>query len=73
MSVGIAYVDGPRLARSAFAAADCYLQPSRYESFSRTIMEAWLAGTPVIANAGSDVVAEGAPLGSAVATVTPVE
>jgi len=42
---------------SAFAAADCYLQPSRYEAFSRTIMEAWLAGTPVIANAGSDVVA----------------
>jgi glycosyltransferase involved in cell wall biosynthesis len=42
---------------NAFAAADCYLQPSRYESFSRTIMEAWLAGTPVIANAGSDVVA----------------
>ncbi len=41
----------------AFAAADAYVQPSRYEAFSRTIMEAWLAGTPVIANAGSDVVA----------------
>jgi glycosyltransferase involved in cell wall biosynthesis len=41
----------------AFAAADVYLQPSSYESFSRTIMEAWLAGTPVIANAASDVVA----------------
>jgi glycosyltransferase involved in cell wall biosynthesis len=38
------------------AAADAYLQPSRYESFSRTILEAWLAGTPVIANAASDVV-----------------
>lgn len=42
---------------NAFAAADAYLQPSRYEAFSRTIMEAWLAGTPVIGNAGSDVVA----------------
>jgi glycosyltransferase involved in cell wall biosynthesis len=41
---------------NAFAAADAYLQPSRYESFSRTIMEAWLAGTLVIANAASDVV-----------------
>jgi glycosyltransferase involved in cell wall biosynthesis len=40
----------------AFAAADAYLQPSRYESFSRTIMEAWLAGTLVIANGASDVV-----------------
>jgi glycosyltransferase involved in cell wall biosynthesis len=42
---------------AAFAAADAYVQPSRYEAFSRTIMEAWLAGTPVIANAGSNVVA----------------
>lgn len=43
---------------NAFAAADAYLQPSAYESFSRTIMEAWLAGTPVIANAASAVVAD---------------
>ncbi|HEY9475000.1 MAG TPA: glycosyltransferase family 4 protein, partial [Mycobacteriales bacterium] len=42
---------------NAFAAADGYLQPSRYEAFSRTIMEAWLAGTPVVGNAGSEVVA----------------
>lgn len=41
---------------SAFAAAAAYLQPSRYEAFSRTVMEAWLAGTPVVANGGSDVV-----------------
>jgi glycosyltransferase involved in cell wall biosynthesis len=41
---------------SAFAAADAYLQPSALESFSRTVMEAWLAGTPVIANAASAVV-----------------
>ena len=39
----------------AFAAADAYLQPSRYESFSRTMMEAWLAGTLVIANGASAV------------------
>ena len=41
----------------AFAAAAAYLQPSAMESFSRTVMEAWLAGTPVIANAASEVVA----------------
>lgn len=40
----------------AMAAAFVYLQPSAVESFSRTIMEAWLAGTPVIANAASAVV-----------------
>lgn len=40
----------------AFAAASAYLQPSAMESFSRTVMEAWLAGTPVIANAASAVV-----------------
>jgi glycosyltransferase involved in cell wall biosynthesis len=41
---------------SAFAAASAYIQPSRMESFSRTIMEAWLAGTPVLAVADSEVV-----------------
>lgn len=41
---------------NAFAAADAYLQPSRYEAFSRTVMEAWLAGTLVIGSAGSEVV-----------------
>ena len=40
----------------AFAAADAFLQPSTNESFSRTIMEAWLAETIVIANRQSDVV-----------------
>ena len=40
-----------------FAAAAAYVQPSRNESFSRTVMEAWLAGTPVLANGDSDVVA----------------
>ena len=42
---------------NAFAAATAYLQPSRMESFSRTVMEAWLAGTPVIAFDRSEVVA----------------
>jgi glycosyltransferase involved in cell wall biosynthesis len=41
----------------AFAAATAYVQPSRMESFSRTIMEAWLAGTPVIARREGEVVA----------------
>jgi len=40
----------------AFAAAAAYIQPSTNESFSRTIMESWLAGTPVLAAAGSEVV-----------------
>jgi glycosyltransferase involved in cell wall biosynthesis len=40
----------------AMAAAEAYLQPSVMESFSRTAQEAWLAGTPVIANGGGAVV-----------------
>ena len=40
----------------AYAAAAAYIQPSLYESFSRTIMESWLAATPVIANSACDVV-----------------
>lgn len=39
-----------------FAAAEAYIQPSAHESFSRTIMEAWLARTLVIGNAASSVV-----------------
>ncbi len=42
---------------NAFAAASAYVQPSRVESFSRTVMESWLAGTPVIASTKSNVVA----------------
>jgi glycosyltransferase involved in cell wall biosynthesis len=42
---------------NAFAAATAYIQPSRNESFSRTVMESWLAGTPVIASAAGEVVA----------------
>jgi glycosyltransferase involved in cell wall biosynthesis len=42
---------------NAFAAALAYAQPSRMESFSRSVMEAWLAATPVLAIAQSEVVA----------------
>lgn len=40
----------------AMAAASAYVQPSALESFSRTVLEAWGAGTPVIANDASEVV-----------------
>ena len=40
----------------AFAAAEAFVQPSANESFSRTIMESWLAETVVIANGESEVV-----------------
>jgi len=40
----------------AMAGAAAYLQPSALESFSRTVLEAMSAGTPVIANGASDVV-----------------
>jgi glycosyltransferase involved in cell wall biosynthesis len=42
---------------NAFAGAAAYVQPSTNESFSRTVMEAWLANTPVIATAHSEVLA----------------
>lgn len=41
---------------NAFAAAAAYLQPSHLESFSLTVMEAWLAGTPVLGNGRGAVV-----------------
>jgi glycosyltransferase involved in cell wall biosynthesis len=46
----------PEEVPNAFAAAEAYLQPSANESFSRTIMESWLARTVVIANSASEVV-----------------
>lgn len=54
--VDLGFVDESEVP-SVFAAASVYVQPSRNESFSRTIMEAWLAGTAVIANSASEVVA----------------
>lgn len=53
--IDLGYVDD-RTRDDLLAAASAYVQPSALESFSRTIMEAWLAGTPVIANGASDVV-----------------
>jgi len=41
---------------NAMAAALAYVQPSLNESYSRTVMEAWLAGTPVLVRKGSAVV-----------------
>jgi glycosyltransferase involved in cell wall biosynthesis len=41
---------------SALAACTVYVQPSALESFSRTVLEAWLAGTVVLANEASAVV-----------------
>jgi glycosyltransferase involved in cell wall biosynthesis len=41
---------------NALAAALAYVQPSLMESYSRTVMEAWLAGTPVLVRKGSVVV-----------------
>ncbi|HUB71999.1 MAG TPA: glycosyltransferase family 4 protein [Acidimicrobiales bacterium] len=41
---------------NALAAALAYVQPSLMESYSRTVMESWLAGTPVLARKGSAVV-----------------
>jgi glycosyltransferase involved in cell wall biosynthesis len=54
--IDLGYLEDEEVA-NAFAAAEAYLQPSPNESFSRTIMESWLASTPVIANMASEVVA----------------
>lgn len=39
---------GEQEKHDAYAAADVFLQPSRYESFSIVLMEAWLQGTPAL-------------------------
>lgn len=41
--------------QDAYAAAEVLMQPSLMESFSIVIMEAWLAGTPVMVHAGCAV------------------
>ncbi len=53
--IDLGYLEDDEVA-NAFAAAEAYIQPSPNESFSRTTMESWLAGTVVIANMASDVV-----------------
>ncbi|MDQ2754817.1 MAG: glycosyltransferase family 4 protein [Actinomycetota bacterium] len=46
----------PATRASAQAAATVYIQPSAMESFSRTVLESFSLGTPVIANDASAVV-----------------
>ncbi len=53
--IDLGYLDSEELP-DAFAGAEALVQPSANESFSRTIMEAWLANTPVIANGAGAVV-----------------
>jgi len=53
--IDLGYLDAEEMP-SAFAAAEALVQPSTNESFSRTLMEAWLAVTPVIASAAGEVV-----------------
>ena len=43
---------------TAYAGAGLLVQPSRLESFGMVVFEAWLAGTPVLVNAESDVLRE---------------
>jgi glycosyltransferase involved in cell wall biosynthesis len=42
----------------AYAAADVFIQPSTYESFSIVLMESWLQGAPALVNAHCDVTRE---------------
>jgi glycosyltransferase involved in cell wall biosynthesis len=42
----------------AYAAADVFIQPSLYESFSIVLMEAWLQGAPALVHAGCAVTAD---------------
>ncbi|MGQ9549208.1 MAG: glycosyltransferase family 4 protein [Roseiflexus sp.] len=43
---------------NAYAAADVFIQPSTYESFSIVLMESWLQGAPALVNARCDVTRE---------------
>jgi glycosyltransferase involved in cell wall biosynthesis len=47
----------------AYAAADVFIQPSLYESFSIVLMEAWLQQTPALVNAGCAVTSDHARRG----------
>ncbi len=53
--IDLGYLDADEMP-NAFAAAEALVQPSANESFSRTLMESWLAGTPVIASAAGEVI-----------------
>lgn len=43
---------------AAYAAADVFVHPSIYESFSIVLMEAWLQGTPALVNGACAVTAD---------------
>jgi glycosyltransferase involved in cell wall biosynthesis len=45
----------PQERHDAYAAADVFINPSTYESFSIVLMEAWLQGTPALVNAACAV------------------
>ncbi len=45
----LGFVD-PQVKYDAYAAAEIFCNPSQMESFSLVLMEAWLAGTPVLVN-----------------------
>jgi len=44
------YAPGNPLLASAFKAAECFVLPSKNEPFGIVVLEAWAAGTPVIAS-----------------------
>jgi glycosyltransferase involved in cell wall biosynthesis len=46
------------LKRAAYAGALAHVVPGRHESFSLTLMEAWLCGAPALVSAGCDVTRE---------------
>ena len=54
--IDLGYVD-QQTKYDAFAAASATCQPSLWESFSRLLMDSWLAETPVLAYGGSEVTA----------------
>ncbi len=53
--IDLGYLEADELP-DAFSAASALAQPSKNESFSRTVMEAWLAKTPVVASSAGEVV-----------------
>jgi glycosyltransferase involved in cell wall biosynthesis len=50
----------PQERHDAYAAADLFVNPSTYESFSIVLMEAWLQGTPALVNASCAVTQQAA-------------
>src|SRR5262249_7188521 len=51
---------GAQERQDAYAAADVYVHPSVYESFSIVLMEAWLQGTPALVHADCAVTRQAA-------------